>query len=529
MLTDSLYYVTKAIAGKDRPRELLLETAELFDRDTNCVLLKAPTGYGKTTLSLAIYHAIKNGWNAGISLIHVLPLRSIGDDLYRKAVKAFYGVEPEGPSYQDIGVQHSYSPGAIALHRRFNITTLDTFILSFFKLPPFVLRNIIRDSSLGQYEVTRGFVYSSFIIFDEVHLYFQNDRMSSVFLSVLKALKEGNVPVLMTSATLPETIETQILDKYEGCKVIDRKPSDVPQRKVKVRTIREDEVDGVVREALSSGKSVMIVRNTVRDAVKDYERLKGFADEVVLLHGRLAEGERVRAVSKILGGQLRPRTLVVATQVIEAGVDISADLMVSSAAPPENLEQRMGRVARYGGYGEFLVVEPNGNYRPYYESEVEEGFMQAKEIEEGKRERFVYPQRKIVGSTKLSAILSMIQSNPMATSMAAKSVLKDVCNFVREDELVSAYPIELLDRYCEKVGENGYRCKSLESLVVPLEGKGLRSGKLDYLVRIGDEYKIVSGDPPKGCFFDFFLEVNGDEVQPVGIVVKGYKEGLGLV
>ena len=529
MLTESLYYVTKAVAGKDRPRELLLDAAELFDKGANCVLLKAPTGYGKTTLSLAIYHAIKNGWDAGISLIHVLPLRSIGDDLYRKAVKAFYGVEPNGPSYQDIGVQHSYSPGAIALHRRFNITTLDTFILSFFKLPPFVLPKLIKDLSLGQYEVTRGFIYSSFIIFDEVHLYFQNDRMSSVFLSVLKALKEGNVPVLMTSATVPENIEKQILDKYEGCEVIDRKPSDAPQRKVKVRTIRKEEVDYVVKEALSSGKSVIIVRNTVREAVEDYERLKGFASDGVLLHGRLAEGERVKAVGKVLGGQLKPGTLVVATQVIEAGVDISADLMVSSAAPPESLEQRMGRVARYGGYGEFLVVEPDGNYRPYGEDEVEEGFMQAKEIEEGKREKFAYPQREIASVTKLSAILSMIQSNPMATSKVAESVLRDVCSFVREDELVSAYPIELLDRYCEKVGDNAYRCESLEGLAVPLEGKELRSGKLDYLIKDGEGYKIVAGEPPKGCFFSFSLKVNGVSVQPVGVVVKGYKEGLGLV
>ena len=529
MLKDSLYYITKAITGKDRPRELLLEAAELFDGGANCVLLKAPTGYGKTTLSLAVYHAIKNGWDAGVSLIHVLPLRSIGDDLYRKAVKAFYGVEPDGPSYEDIGVQHSYSPGAIALHRRFNITTLDTFVLSFFKLPPFVLPKLIKDLSLGQYEVTRGFIYSSFIVFDEVHLYFQNERMSSVFLSILKALREGNVPVLMTSATVPENIEKQILGKYEGCKVIDKSPGDAPQRQVRVKTIRGGQVDAVVRDALRSGKSAIIVRNTVREAVDDYQRLKDLAEEAVLLHGKLAEGERIRAVGKVLGGQLRPGTLVVATQVIEAGVDISADLMISSAAPPESLEQRMGRVARYGGYGEFLVVEPEGNYRPYSEEEVEEGFSQAREIEEGKREKFSYPQRDIASVTKLSAILSMIQSNPMATSESAKKVLEDVCSFVREDELVSAYPIELLDRYCTKVEEGSYICNSLEGLAVPLERKELGGDEMDYLVKVGEQYKIVKGKPPRGCFFEASLRLNGVEVQPLGVVVKGYKEGLGLV
>ena len=525
MLTESLKRLTPS------PRELLLEAAELYDEGENCVLLKAPTGYGKTTLSLAIYDAIRSGWDAGISLIHVLPLRSIGDDLYRKAVTRFYSVEPTGPSYIDIGVQHSYSPGAIALHRRFNITTLDTFILSFFKLPPFVLPKVIKDSSLGQYEVTRGLIYSSFLVFDEVHLYFQTPRSSSVFLSVLGALGKARVPVLMTSATVPADVQSAVISAYGQCRVIDRKPGDAPERHVRVRTIREEDVVREVKEALDSGKSVAVVRNTVKEAVEDFERLRTFAKEAILVHGRLSEEDRLKAIKKVLGGKLRPGTLVVATQVIEAGVDISADLMVTSAAPPESLEQRMGRVARYGGEGEFLVVEPGKSTAPYDRSEVEDGFMQAKAIEEGKQAKFHYPIRGLTPATEVSRFLEMIEENPMASSREVNGLLKEVCSFVREDELVTVYPRELLDSRCERTAR-GYKCDGLNRLAVPLQRDSIKGDTLNYLVDVGGgEYVVVQDRAPgeNRCFFSFHLKVDGKDVQPLGVIVEGYKEGIGLV
>ena len=41
--------------------------------------------------------------------------------------------------------------------------------------------------------------------------------------------------------------------------------------------------------------------------------------------------------------------IAVTTQVIEAGVDVSFDVLFTEAAPPTVLTQRAGRVARYGG------------------------------------------------------------------------------------------------------------------------------------------------------------------------------------
>lgn len=49
--------------------------------------------------------------------------------------------------------------------------------------------------------------------------------------------------------------------------------------------------------------------------------------------------------------------IIVATQVVEAGVDISADALITELAPWASLVQRFGRCARYGGKGEVVVVD----------------------------------------------------------------------------------------------------------------------------------------------------------------------------
>src|SRR5690606_25909861 len=49
--------------------------------------------------------------------------------------------------------------------------------------------------------------------------------------------------------------------------------------------------------------------------------------------------------------------IIVATQVIEAGVDLCANLLVTEVCPWPSLVQRLGRLARRGGSGEALVLD----------------------------------------------------------------------------------------------------------------------------------------------------------------------------
>jgi len=110
-----------------------------------------------------------------------------------------------------------------------------------------------------------------------------------------------------------------------------------------------------LREHQPGTLSLVIVNRVdhARDVFSALERAAGgLGPELCLVHSRFRGAER-RAWSRSflrreasLPDQGR---IIVATQVVEAGVDISANLLITSLAPWSSLVQRFGRSARYAG------------------------------------------------------------------------------------------------------------------------------------------------------------------------------------
>lgn len=110
------------------------------------------------------------------------------------------------------------------------------------------------------------------------------------------------------------------------------------------------------------GRITLVVCNTVDRACQTFDALRaaGRSDGLELVHSRFRpserEGwrERFLARSACVDGADR---IIVATQVVEAGVDISSGCLITELAPWPSLVQRFGRCARYGGSGRVLVVD----------------------------------------------------------------------------------------------------------------------------------------------------------------------------
>lgn len=77
---------------------------------------------------------------------------------------------------------------------------------------------------------------------------------------------------------------------------------------------------------------------------------------IVLLHSRFRPGDRARAFQEVLADPSPEGTIVVSTQVIEAGVDVSATTLFTELAPWASLVQRFGRCNRKGDDNERAVV-----------------------------------------------------------------------------------------------------------------------------------------------------------------------------
>ena len=73
------------------------------------------------------------------------------------------------------------------------------------------------------------------------------------------------------------------------------------------------------------------------------------APTLALVHSRFRPADRAREMEKVTGGNdLHPQgRVVVATQAVEAGVDISAAVLFTELAPWSSLVQRFGRANRY--------------------------------------------------------------------------------------------------------------------------------------------------------------------------------------
>ena len=165
---------------------------------------------------------------------------------------------------------------------------------------------------------------------------------------------------------------------------------------------REDDAAGLHRIAelalrahaelvASSRRLTLVVVNRVGDAQEIYRRLVrecASTTRVALAHSRFRRHERTAWAESFLSRTATgdgTDTIVVATQVVEAGVDLSADVLLTEAAPWPSLVQRFGRVARDGGSGRVIVIDrehDSDSSAPYDHGEIGEAVAFARTLDD---------------------------------------------------------------------------------------------------------------------------------------------------
>ena len=97
-------------------------------------------------------------------------------------------------------------------------------------------------------------------------------------------------------------------------------------------------------------RTTLVVVNTVvrAQAVHKALKKKDSPARLALIHSRFRPKDRKAQMDKLPEPGEEKDLIVVATQAIEAGVDLSAAVMLTELAPASSLVQRFGRVNRYG-------------------------------------------------------------------------------------------------------------------------------------------------------------------------------------
>jgi len=211
------------------------------------------------------------------------------------------------------------------------------------------------------------------LIVDEAHSY--DPFMAEELCGLLRfhAMLGGSC-ILMT-ATLPKTLRDRFAaafqrglgqvphpvpgDAYPQLTVISEgiethNPAPVPAtcRDIAVQPVTPDDAVDLIRDAVAEGAACVWVRNAVDDAIAAVEALRAAGIEAALLHARFTVADRLvkeQALQARFGrdGTDRQGRVLVATQVVEASLDLDFDLMISDLAPIGSLIQRAGRLWRH--------------------------------------------------------------------------------------------------------------------------------------------------------------------------------------
>ncbi len=336
---------------QEKVAEYLLEGKNVF--------LCAPTGAGKTWAALLPYLWAKKQEITFVDrLIYVLPLRTLATILYAETVACCNRVfkvrnlPDKRTNLEDeivITIQTGEQKNDPFFEGDIIFTTIDQCLSSYLNCP------ISLPQRVGN--INAGALLGSLVVFDEFHL-MELDKAMQTSIEMLERLKPFSQFVIMT-ATLT-TGSHGLLQDILGGETIRLTCDEVlalPSHKEKQRTYRWIKRPLTADDILNqhNGKRSIVILNTVRRAQNIFselkDRLKDSETELILLHSRFYSEDRKKTedVLKEWFGKeaVKTNVILVTTQVVEAGIDISADNLHTELAPLNSIVQRAGRCARY--------------------------------------------------------------------------------------------------------------------------------------------------------------------------------------
>lgn len=353
---------------EDELRELFRELTDLKAHDFQVevarrllegenIVLISPTGSGKSWAALlAFMYAKRNNVPFADRLVYAFPLRTLTTALYQQYGKYLEQVDLKA-TLQIGGMERGegdpfFDQGDVIF------TTIDQLLSSYIGVPVSLPRRLAN--------MPAGALVGSCVVFDEFHL-LEPDKALATTLDLADRLKPYT-QILLMSATFSGGGVGEIQSKAHAGKreVLPRELKQPDRRETRRKFVwtgkqptAEAILDAHQERSIAVCNTVDRTTSLYRDLVALAEE-RGVDDRILLLHARFLPEHRKAKEAKIMDlfrKESKERAILVATQVVEVGLDISADALHTEAAPASAIFQRAGRCARFGGEGTVYVYE----------------------------------------------------------------------------------------------------------------------------------------------------------------------------
>jgi CRISPR-associated endonuclease/helicase Cas3 len=324
------------------------------------LLVKAPTGAGKTDASLLWASLQIKNKRAGRMVI-AMPTRFTSNALAISVTE----------SLSDTGLYHSSAwfnkfQKQIDCNKIERNTALKIHELARVLETPVTVCTI--DHLLTSLTLTREDhqlitfnLANSCLVIDEADFY--DEFTQANILVLLKILKYWRVPILLMSASLPESVLYDYQKIGFNVNKILEDTSDNKRVRFIIKDIREYEeisqVEDLLYLMIEKGNGI-IYANTIGKAISYFKWFSEYNEttenkiNVIIYHSQFTEPDKeykeniiINALGKNAWENGIASGIIIMTQIGEMSINISADIMISEICPIDRLTQRTGRMCRF--------------------------------------------------------------------------------------------------------------------------------------------------------------------------------------
>lgn len=336
------------------------------------LLLRAPTGAGKTDAALLwAKKQIENG--RADRMVIAMPTRFTSNalsinianslsetGLYHSSAwfaKFFDNAKQSKDAEHIAKLEHEF---ARLLETPVTVCTIDHLLIA------------LTHSREDHHAITFNLAHSCLVI-DEADFY--DEYTQANILELLKVLRILKVPVLLMSASLPESSLKMYQTTGFQPKEIKEDISDNKRIRCHIKSITKyekvDEINKYLESCLK--QPTIIYANTIAKAMTFYKWFQEKNIEPILYHSRFTEPNKLKKEDDLLkrfGKEAwkngKAGGIAIMTQIGEMSVNISSNYMISEICPADRLVQRIGRLSRFDKtIGQLDILIPYKNEEIY--------------------------------------------------------------------------------------------------------------------------------------------------------------------